>query len=238
MPIAENVLRIREEIAAAARGSGRNPEEISLMAVTKGVAPDQIRQACDAGIRLLGENRVQEFCAKVPLLGGLEGIRRHLIGHLQSNKVLRALEVFEAVDSLDSVRLARKLDRAAADLQKRVSVLIEINIGRETGKSGMAADSAELADLLRLAPEMPALEIRGLMTVPPFADNPEQSRPYFRQMRELFCNIQQRKLPAVRMDVLSMGMSHDFAIAIAEGATCVRIGTAIFGERKAMRRER
>ena len=238
MPVAENVRRIREEMAAAACASGRNPEEISLMAVTKGVAPDRIREAWQAGIRLFGENRVQEFIPKLPLLGGLEGVRWHLIGHLQSNKALRALELFEAVDSLDSVRLARKLERAAAGRGIKIPVLIEINIGREAGKSGLAADSPELAELLRLAPELPALEIRGLMAVPPFADDPEQSRPYFREMRGLFCDIQQRKLPAVRLEVLSMGMSQDFRVAIGEGATCVRIGTAIFGERKAMGSER
>jgi PLP dependent protein len=238
MPIAENVRRVREEIAAAARAAGRSPEEISLMVVTKGVAPDKIREASRAGLRLFGENRVQEFSAKLPELGGLEGLGWHLIGHLQSNKVRRAVELFEAIDSVDSVRLARKLAQTAAELRKKLPVLIEINIGGEAAKSGLDSESGELTELLGLAPELAGLEIRGLMTVPPFHDDPEQSRPYFREMRRLFSDIQQRQLPAIGMDILSMGMSHDFRVAVEEGATCVRIGTAIFGERKAMGSER
>ena len=238
MPIAENVRRVREEIAAAARAAGRSPEEIALMVVTKGVAPDKIREASRAGLRLFGENRVQEFSAKLPELGGLEGLDWHLIGHLQSNKVRRAVELFEAIDSVDSVRLARKLAQTAAELRKKLPVLIEINIGGEAAKSGLDSESGELTELLGLAPELAGLEIRGLMTVPPFHDDPEQSRPYFREMRRLFSDIQQRRLPAIGMDILSMGMSHDFRVAVEEGATCVRIGTAIFGERKAMGSER
>lgn len=233
MPIAENIRRVQFEIASAARAAGRSPDEISLMAVTKGVTAQSIQEAYAAGVRLFGENRVQEFSSKLSFLGDLEGARWHLIGHLQSNKARRALEIFAAVDSVDSVHLAQKLERTAAELRKRVPVLVEINVGCEAGKSGLAMDSEELTELLRLAAEFPSLDFCGLMTIPPFGDDAEQSRPYFREMRRLFSEIRQRKLPRIRMDVLSMGMSHDFPVAVEEGATCVRVGTAIFGERKA-----
>src|SRR5437899_8132383 len=154
-----------------------------------------------------------------------------MIGHVQSNKAAKAAEIFAYIDSLDSVRLARKLNAAASEMGKRLPVLLEINIGGEKAKNGVAPDSAELQDLLAAAPELQSLEFRGLMTVPPYSEDPEQSRPYFRKMCELFAQINSGKPPALRMDVLSMGMSHDFEVAIEEGATCVRVGTAIFGER-------
>jgi pyridoxal phosphate enzyme (YggS family) len=154
-----------------------------------------------------------------------------MIGHLQTNKTAQAADLFSHIDSLDSVRLARKLNSAALDLGKKLSVLIEINIGGEAAKSGVAPDSAELEGLLNAVPELPSLDLRGLMTVPPFSDNPEQSRPYFHKMRELYNHVAGRRLPALRMEVLSMGMSHDYEVAIEEGATCVRVGTAIFGAR-------
>ena len=235
MCIADNIARVREQIDAAARRAHRSSTDIELMAVTKVVSPDQIRKAYAAGIRAFGENRVQEFAGKCEALRDLPAAQWHMIGHLQSNKASRAVELFDAVDSLDSVRLAHKLNSAAKELDKKLPVLIEINVGGEQAKSGIAPDSPELDQLLSSAPELASLEFRGLMAVPPYSDDPDHSRPYFQRMRELFEVISRRQLPAIRMAVLSMGMSHDFEIAIEEGSTCVRIGTAIFGERQSVR---
>jgi PLP dependent protein len=231
MPISQNIAATRERISAAARRAGRRPEEIALMGVTKTHPPESIREAYSAGLRLFGENRVQEFAAKMEPLADLHGAEWHMIGHLQTNKAMKAAELFAAVDSVDSVKLAEKLDAAARQLGKKLSVLIEINIGGEDAKSGLPPDSSELEDLLLAAPRFEALEFRGLMTVPPYADDPEESRPFFRKLRELRDAVARRKLSAVRMDALSMGMSHDFEVAIEEGSTCVRVGTAIFGAR-------
>jgi pyridoxal phosphate enzyme (YggS family) len=235
MSISENIARVRDRIDAAFHRSGRKPDEIQLMAVTKTVSPDRIREAYESGIRLFGENRVQEFAAKWEQLRDLERAEWHMIGHLQTNKAAAAAELFGAVDSLDTVRLARKLNAAAAQIGKMLPVLIEINIGNEAAKSGLAPDSAELEQLLNSAPELPALEFRGLMAVPPYSDDPEQSRAYFRRMRELFERILKQRLPSIRMEILSIGMSHDFEIAVEEGSTCIRVGTAIFGDRKSVR---
>jgi pyridoxal phosphate enzyme (YggS family) len=232
MSISENVERVRGRVEAAARRAGRRPEEIALMAVSKTHSAERIREAYEAGLRLFGENRVQEFAAKADSLRDLNDAEWHLIGHLQSNKAAKAVELFAAVDSVDSWKLAQKLNAVAAQVGKRVAVLIEINIGGEEAKSGAAPGSPELEALLAGAPELNNLEIRGLMTIPPFTDDPEQARPYFQKLRELREMIAARKLPAVSMDVLSMGMSHDFEVAIEEGSTCVRVGTAIFGERE------
>ena len=232
MPIAANIASIHERIAAAARRAGRNPREIALMAVSKTHPPECIREAYAAGLKLFGENRVQEFASKIGGLQNLPEADWHMIGHLQTNKAGKAAELFNAVDSVDSLKLAEKLDTAARAPNKRLRVLIEINVGGEAAKSGLAPDSRDLEDLLRSAPRLEALEFHGLMTVPPFADNPEQTRPYFRALRDLRDTIAARKLPALSMDVLSMGMSHDFEVAIEEGSTCVRVGTAIFGERE------
>ena len=231
MSIPENIAKVRERIAEAARRAGRNHEEIALMAVTKTHAPQRIREAYAAGLRLFGENRVQEFAGKAVELAELTDAEWHMIGHLQTNKVGKTAELFRAVDSVDSLKLAEKLNAAARSTGKKLSVLIEINIGGEAAKNGVASDSPELEELLRAAPRLEALEFRGLMTVPPFTDDPEDSRPYFRKLHELREKIVARRLPAVSMHVLSMGMSHDFPIAIEEGSTCVRVGTAIFGER-------
>jgi len=201
------------------------------MAVSKTHPPVSIREAYDAGLRLFGENRVQEFSGKVGALADLRDAKWHMIGHLQTNKATKAAEIFSAVDSVDSVKLAERLDAAARALGKKLDVLIEINVGGEAAKSGVASDSPELEALLQAAPRLESLEFRGLMTVPPFTEDPEGARPYFRKLRELRNSIDARKLPGISMDVLSMGMSHDFEVAIEEGSTCVRVGTAIFGER-------
>lgn len=201
------------------------------MAVTKTFRPDRIREAYVAGLRLFGENRVQEFASKTNDLADLTGAEWHMIGHLQSNKANKAVELFSGVDSVDSVRLADRLNASAAERGKKLRALIEINVGGEAAKSGVDPKSQELWQLLESAPKWPQLEIQGLMTVPPFTEDPEGARPYFRRLRELRDRIAGRKLGGISMDVLSMGMSHDFEVAIEEGSTCVRLGTAIFGAR-------
>jgi pyridoxal phosphate enzyme (YggS family) len=231
MSVADNVTGIRERIVRAAARVRRDPDSITLMAVSKTVEPERIKEAFTAGLRVFGENRVQEFEGKSGALSDLKEAEWHLIGHLQSNKAKKASELFHAVDSVDSLRLAEKLNQAAAEEHKKLDVLIEIKVGQEESKAGIPLDSPELQTLLNAAPKLESLQIRGLMTVPPFTDDPEGTRPYFRLLRELRGQIAARKLPAIQMDVLSMGMSHDFEVAIEEGSTCVRVGTAIFGSR-------
>ena len=201
------------------------------MAVTKTFPPQRIREAYQAGLRLFGENRVQEFAHKWPALRDLADAEWHMIGHLQTNKASRAAELFAGIDSLDSLRLAEKLNLSARLLGRKLPVLIEINMGEETAKSGVAPESPAFDELLEKAAELDQLELRGLMAIPPYTEDPEQARFFFRQLRELRDRIAARALPSVGMHVLSMGMSHDFEVAIEEGSTCVRIGTAIFGER-------
>jgi PLP dependent protein len=231
MSISENIAAVRERMEAGARRVGRNPDDIVLVAVSKTQPPERIREAYEAGQRLFGENRVQEFAGKFEALRDLQDAEWHMIGHLQTNKAAKTAELFHAVDSVDSLKLAEKLDAAVRSLDKKLDVLIEINVGGETAKSGVAPDSAALEELLIAAPRLQALVFRGLMTVPPFTDDADGACSYFRKLRELRDTIAARKLPAVQMDQLSMGMSHDFEVAIEEGSTCVRVGTAIFGER-------
>jgi PLP dependent protein len=231
MSIAENIAVVRERVEAAALRAGRSAGEIALMGVTKTHPPERIREAYAAGLRLFGENRVQEFAAKAGAVADLAEAEWHMIGHLQTNKAAKAAELFSAVDSVDSVKLAEKLDAAARSLRKKLPVLIEINLGGEAEKSGVAPDSRELEELLLAASRFEALDFRGLMTVPPFTDDPEDARPFFRKLRELRDAVAARRLPRIGLDVLSMGMSHDFEVAVEEGSTCVRVGTAIFGER-------
>jgi PLP dependent protein len=231
MSIAENVAQVRERIAAAASRAGRNPADITLMGVSKTFPPERIREAYMAGLRVFGENRVQEFAAKATALRDLPGIEWHLIGHLQTNKAAKAAELFDAVDSVDSVRMAEKLNASAENMGKTLSVLIEINVGGELAKSGVAPDADELEQILQGAPRWGNLRIHGLMTVPPYTEDPEGSRPYFRQLRQIRERIAACALLNIDMALLSMGMSHDFEVAIEEGATCVRVGTAMFGGR-------
>jgi pyridoxal phosphate enzyme (YggS family) len=174
---------------------------------------------------------VQEFAEKSSALSEQPDASFHMIGHLQSNKASKAAEIFNAIDSIDSPKLAERLNAAAAQHGKTLDVLIEINIGGEQAKSGVDADLTELEPVLLGAAQWPHLRIRGLMTVPPFTEDPEESRPYFRRLRELRDQLEARKFPSVGLTELSMGMSHDFEVAIEEGSTCVRIGTAIFGAR-------
>src|SRR5208282_2762658 len=220
MPIAANIDSIHERMAAAAGRAGRSPNEIALMAVSKTQSPERIREAYGAGLRLFGENRIQEFAGKAGTLQNLQAAEWHMIGHLQTNKTAKAAELFHAVDSVDSVKLAEKLDAASRALNKKLNVLIEVNVGGEAAKTGVTPDSRELEQLLLAAPRLEALEFRGLMTVPPFTDDPEGARVYFRKLRELRDATAARKLAGIAMDVLSMGMSHDFEVAIEEGSTC------------------
>jgi PLP dependent protein len=229
--IAANIERIRQRVEAAARRAGRRPEEVTLMAVSKTFPAASIREAYRAGLRVFGESRVQEFSAKAESLGDLQDIEWRMIGHLQGNKAAKAVELFTAVDSVDSLRLAQKLDSAARQAGKKLPILIEINVGGEAAKNGLDSESEELRAILQAGPVLDNLEIRGLMTVPPFTDDPEDARPHFRKLRELRDRIAARQLPAVALGALSMGMSHDFEVAVEEGSTCVRVGTAIFGER-------
>ncbi|HTW32586.1 MAG TPA: YggS family pyridoxal phosphate-dependent enzyme [Candidatus Sulfotelmatobacter sp.] len=231
MAISDNIAAVQERIESAARRAGRSADQIALMAVTKTHPPEKISEAYGAGLRLFGENRLQEFYGKSVALADLKQAEWHMIGHLQTNKAGKTAELFAAVDSVDSLKLAEKLNAAAQALNKKLKALIEVNVGGEQAKSGVAPDSPGLEELLLAAPRLDGLEFRGLMTVPPFTDDPKGARPFFRKLRQLRDAIAARHLPAIRMDVLSMGMSHDFEVAIEEGSTCVRVGTAIFGQR-------
>ena len=231
MSIPLNIAEVQHRIASASRRAGRQPQEVVLMAVSKTHPTERIRAAYAGGIRVFGENRVQEFSGKADSLLDLVQAEWHMIGHLQSNKAAKAAELFAAVDSLDSIKLADRLNSAAEQENKKIPVLIEINVGGEESKSGVPPESRDLEDLLQSVPRFAALQFRGLMTVPPFSDDAQGARPYFRRLRELRDSIARRKLPGISMEVLSMGMSHDFEVAVEEGSTCVRVGTAIFGER-------
>jgi PLP dependent protein len=224
--IGANLERIRERAARAAERAGPRTGEITIVAVSKTFPPEAIRAAYDAGLRHFGENRVQEFEAKQPKLADIDATW-HFIGHLQSNKAHRAIRLFDRVDSVDSLPLAQKLDIVAAAENKRLPILIEVRLGDETTKSGVAED--ELAALTDGIVALPRLELRGLITIPPYFDDPERARLYFRRLRELRDDLSRHV--GHRLPALSMGMSHDFEVAIEEGATEIRVGTALFGER-------
>ncbi|MBV8821055.1 MAG: YggS family pyridoxal phosphate-dependent enzyme [Acidobacteriaceae bacterium] len=229
--IAENLQRVHEQIAGACRRAARSENEVALMAVSKTHSVDRIAEAYAAGQRLFGENRVQEFEAKSGSLIGQPDAIFHLIGPLQSNKTSRAAGLFHSVDTVDSVRIAQRLNDAAAKLNKTLPILIEIKTSAEESKSGIPAESDELDSLLEILGSAQSLEVRGLMTVPPYSDDLEVVRPYFARLRNLRDHLAKR-YPRLDLHELSMGMSHDFTVAIEEGSTCVRIGTAIFGARQ------
>jgi pyridoxal phosphate enzyme (YggS family) len=216
--LAARLAAVRERIARAAEGIGRDPSGILLLAVTKVFPAAVIRQAYDLGLRDFGENYVQEFEGKAPEVADLSGARFHLIGHLQSNKSKKAAELFRVVQTVDSAKLARRLDESGRPLE----VMLEVKLSEEQAKSG--ADPVELAALIQTVRGCSNLRLLGLMTMPPWSDDPEASRGYFRKLRDL---AQQHGLTQ-----LSMGMSHDLETAIQEGSTCVRVGTALFGKRK------
>lgn len=227
MSIAENLKTVKDRIAAAARRAGREPSSVALVAVTKTVEPDRIRAAVAAGATILGENRVQEAREKIEKLGNIASW--HLIGTLQKNKAKYAVKLFDLIHSVDSVDLARELDRQAAKAGKAQDVLIEVNIAGEASKTGAAYSDA--VRLVREAAKLGNIRILGLMTMPPYSENPEDSRPHFRKLRGLADATIKEGIPGVSMQELSMGMSGDFEVAVEEGATLVRVGTAIFGER-------
>lgn len=229
MSIAENVERVRQRIQVACRRSGRAVEDVRLIAVSKTKPAEAVRQAYAAGLREFGENRVQEAAAKRQELEGLDAAW-HLVGHLQSNKAKQACQLFDCIQSVDSLHLAEKVDSAAAALGRKMPVLIEVHLGEEASKFGV--EESNLVQLAEQVGALPSLELRGLMTLPPFFDDPENVRPFFRRLRELAGRIAARNLPGFHMRELSMGMSHDFEVAIEEGATIIRVGTAIFGGRQ------
>jgi hypothetical protein len=228
MAIRENVAQVRERIAAACRRGGRRADDVKLVAISKTFPPESIRAAYEAGLRDFGENRVQEAAAKRPALADLS-ITWHLVGHLQTNKAKAARELFHCVHSVDSFRLAQKLDQAAASGGGRLPVLLEVNLGGEESKAGVG--ESEIIQLAQQVAQLATLEVRGLMVIPPFFDDSQQVRPYFRRLRELAQEIGGENIANVSMQELSMGMSHDFEVAIEEGATVIRVGTAIFGAR-------
>ena len=225
--VRERIEQVRRRIAEAAGRSGRDPNDVQLVAVTKSVAVSQIREALDAGLKVFGENRVQEAKGKVALLSS-PSIQWHLVGTLQTNKSKLAVELFDLIHSLDSVKLAASMDRHGAALRKQVRALIEVNLGGESDKSGL--HESELLPLLEACRAYAHLTIEGLMAIPPFHRNPQDVRPYFRRLRLLRDRAADTH-PDFRLRHLSMGMSNDFEVAIEEGATLVRIGTAIFGNR-------
>jgi len=234
--LADNLERLEEAIEAACRRVGRGRGEVELMAVTKTCPAATVAEAAALGLTLFGENRVQEFAGKAaelePLRKGAQPIRMHLIGHLQSNKAARAVELFDAVDSLDSLRLAERLNEAAAKCGKRLQVLIEVKLSPEESKSGLKPDSAEAAELLERLPELEHLQMRGLMTIAPLDVAEAETRACFRGLRE-WRDRWAKAHPRLSLETLSMGMSEDFALAIEAGATRIRVGTALFGERAA-----
>jgi PLP dependent protein len=226
MSIAENIARVREQIAEACRRAGRSESDVALMAVSKVHPVEAILEAYAAGQRLFGENRVQEFQEKSAVLGGLSDAKFHLIGPLQSNKTNKAAELFDAIDAVDSLKIAQRLDSAAVALGKKLPVLIEVKLSHEESKHGVSP--AELMGLLETMSEMKAVEAVGLMTVPPWSEDAEVARPYFKKLRRLRDEAAMRFAGVTQ---LSMGMSNDFAVAIEEGSNCVRVGTNIFGKR-------
>ena len=226
--IAGNLDDVSRRLRAAAARSGRNPDDILLVAVSKTFPADAVREAAAAGQRHFGENRVQEGLDKIGALPDLP-LEWHLIGHLQSNKAKKAAASFAWIHSIDSLDLLRKVDAAAAEAGTRPRVLIQVDLAHEATKFG--ADEAAIADIAKAAMDGRAVDLRGLMIVPPIPEHPDESRPWFRRLRELRDTLVSGGIPAAHLAHLSMGMSHDFEVAIDEGATIIRVGTSIFGHR-------
>jgi hypothetical protein len=228
MSVKANLQTICDGIEAACRRCGRDPRTVRLVAVSKTKPAAQIDEAAAAGQTLFGESYVQEFVAKAEAIA--LPVEWHFIGALQTNKVKYLKGHTALIHSVDRYSLAAEIDRQWSALEKPAAILIQVNIGEEASKSGTTA--RELEELVRRVSLLPHLRIRGLMTLPPYCDDPEEVRPYFRRLRELAQSIKALHLPGVAMEELSMGMSHDYLVAIEEGATLVRVGTAIFGERE------
>lgn len=239
-PLKENLERLEAAIDQSCRRAGRSRGDVELMAVTKTYPAATVVEAAALGLRLFGENRVQEFAAKAPELSALRTdganaaadapILVHLIGHLQSNKAQRAVELFDGIDSLDSVRLAERVNEAAGKLGKRLPVLIEVKLSPEESKAGLEPESSEAAQLLERLPNFNHLHVRGLMTIAPWGVAEDVTRTCFRGLRQ-WRDRWAAAYPSLTLDVLSMGMSGDFPLAIEEGATRIRVGTALFGKR-------
>jgi PLP dependent protein len=233
--LSENLEKLNAAITDACRNAGRRREDVELMAVSKTYPAETIAEGAALGLTLFGENRVQEFAGKAADLDSLRTgrenpIRVHLIGHLQSNKAARAAELFDAVDAVDSLRLAQRLNDAAGKLGKRLPILIEVKLSPEESKEGLEPESAEAGQLLEALPDLEHLETRGLMTIAPWGAPEDVTRACFRSLRE-WRDRWAAAFPKLQLDVLSMGMSGDFPLAIAEGATRIRVGTALFGKR-------
>lgn len=228
MSIADNVLSVREKIAEAAIRSGRAPEDILLCAATKMNDDARVREAIAAGVDICGENRVQELCEKYAL-GAYRGCPLHFIGHLQKNKVKQLVGKVDLIQSVDSEELASVINQKAAALGITQDILLEVNIGGEAAKSGIAPE--RLFEATENISRFSSLRVKGLMAIPPICASPEENRPYFAQMKKLFIDIGAKKYDNTTMDFLSMGMSADFETAIEEGANIVRVGTGIFGAR-------
>ena len=226
--LADNLDAVGRRIAAAAGRAGRPPASVRLTAVSKTFGADRVREAAQAGQRAFGENRVQEALDKIPQLPGLD-LEWHLIGHLQSNKARKAAAAFAWIESIDSVDLLRRVDQAAVEAGTRPNVLIQVDLAHEAAKHG--ADERDVPAIVAAALAARAVQLRGLMVLPPFPTDPEDSRPWFVKLRTLRDGLVAGGVPAERLADLSMGMSHDFEVAIEEGATMVRVGTAIFGSR-------
>ena len=226
--VAANLTTVRGRLEQAARAAGRDPATIRLVAVSKTFPADAVRAAADCGQLDFGENRVQEGLQKIRATAD-QPLRWHLIGHLQSNKAKKAVESFALIHSIDGVDLLRKVDDAAVALERTPEVLVQVDMAGEATKFGAPEDS--VAAIFEAAESLRAARLVGLMLLPPFAESLEEARPWFRRLRELRDRLAAQGVPAARLRELSMGMSHDFTVAIEEGATMVRIGTAIFGER-------
>jgi pyridoxal phosphate enzyme (YggS family) len=227
--IKDNIAQIRRRIEQAAARCGRDPARVRLLTVSKTVSAERVKEAIDAGIRLLGENYIQEAREKIDTLRGSPAVW-HFIGHLQTNKARFAVGLFDLIHSVDSIKLARELDKQARRQGKVQPILIQVNIAEEKSKSGITEQAAPL--LIREVSRCGNLSVRGLMTMPPFFNAPEKVRPYFKALRQLAGRIAAMNIDGVTMAELSMGMTGDFEVAIEEGATIVRVGTAIFGERQ------
>jgi PLP dependent protein len=233
--LAENLEKLETAIVDACRRAGRRREDVQLMAISKTYPAETIAEAASLGLALFGENRVQEFAGKaVELIAlrtrGEKPIRMHLVGHLQSNKAARAVALFDAVDAVDSLRLARRLDEASGKLGKRLPILIEVKLSPEETKEGLEPESNEAAQLLEMLPDLPNLQTRGLMTIAPWGAPEDVTRACFRSLRE-WRDRWAAAHSKLNLEVLSMGMSGDFPLAIEEGATRIRVGTALFGKR-------
>jgi pyridoxal phosphate enzyme, YggS family len=226
--VRDNVRRIRGDIEKAALKSGRMASDVRLMAVTKTVDDDRVMEAIEAGVDIIGENYVQEARRKIEKMG--KTLEWHMIGHLQSNKARYAVRLFDMIHSVDRLNLARELDKRSGAMGRITRILIEVNVSGEETKDGVGSEDA--ISFVKKVSALENLSIQGLMTMPPWFDDPEEARPYFVSLRELRDSILEENIPNIEMSELSMGMSGDYEVAVEEGATIVRVGRAIFGERK------